>query len=119
MTDEIPFPTEIRACWKEALDALDLDPSEKCTALAIVAYSQPPMYVEAFDAASALYAADHGIMVSATSLDAIRKSADISSARPERPGRNYPVYFALTRSDKLGNPQCHASQFARHFLSNI
>ncbi|WP_254277525.1 hypothetical protein [Halomonas sp. 3H] len=119
MTDEIPFPTEIRACWKEALDALDLDPSEKCTVLAIVSYSQPPMYVEAFDAASAIYAADHGIMVSATSLDAIRKSADISSARPERPGRNYPVYFALTRSDKLGNPQCHASQFARHFLSNI
>lgn len=119
MTGEVPFPTEIMACWKEALDALDVDPSEKCTVLAIVAYAQPPLYVEAFDAAATLYTADHDLMVSAATLDAIRNSADISSARPERPGSNYPVYFALTHPNKLGNLQCHASQFARQILSDL
>lgn len=118
MTDEVPFPTEIRGYWKEALDALDLDLDEKRTALAIVAYSQPPLYVEAFDAAATLYAADHGIMISAKSLETIRRSPDISSANPIRPGSNYPVYYALTLPDKLGKLQCHASRFARRFLSD-
>lgn len=119
MTDEIPYPADIMTCWAEAVDALDLDPGEKRTALAIVAYAQPPLYGEAFAVASTLYAADHGIMIGSASLDAIRASADISSARPERTGSYYPVYYALTHPNKLGNSQCHASQFVRPALSEL
>lgn len=119
MMDEIPYPADIRAYWAEVVDALDLDPDEKRTVLTIVAYSQPPLYAEAFTAACTLYAADHGIMVSTASLDAIRGSTDISSARPKRTGSYYPLFYALTHPKKLGNLRCQTSQFTRQSLSGI
>ncbi|QJQ99328.1 hypothetical protein [Halomonas sp. PGE1] len=119
MTYGVQYPAEIRANWAEAVDVLELDPGENNKILSIVAYAQPPLYFEAFTAASTLYAADHGITVSAGSLDAIRESVDISSATPERTGSYFPVYYALTHPKKLGNLQCHASQFSRTALSNL
>ena len=119
MIGGVPYPADIRAYWAEALDALDLDPGEKRTALAVVAYAQPPLYGEAFNTASTLYANDRGITLSAGSLAAVWESADISSASPERTGSYFPVYYALTQPNKLGKLQCRTSQYIRPLLSKI
>ncbi|WP_445005436.1 hypothetical protein [Halomonas mongoliensis] len=119
MIDEAPYPHEIRAFWAEAIDTLDLDHGEKRMILAIVSYSQPPLYVETFTAAASLYAADHGTMIRADSLEAIQSATDISSARPKKTGSHYPVFYALTHPKKFGSLHCHASQYARQVLSEI
>lgn len=119
MIDETQYPHEIRAYWAEVIDTLDLDLGEKRTILAIVSYAQPPLYAEAFAIAASLYASDHGTTISTASLEAIQSATDISSARPERTGSYYPVFYAITHPNKLGPLHCHANQYARQALSEL
>lgn len=112
MQRSIPFPHEIRAQWREALDATGLSQNDIDAIMRIVADAQPPLSIETLKKAALLQIDQNPL--SDRVLAALTTS--ITHEKPKHIGSNYPVYYALTTPRYLGRHSCPVAQLGQRLI---
>lgn len=119
MLEDRPYPIEIRQAWKNAIGDAGLATEESSQVMSVIEYVQPPMSIEALKRASEIYATDYGAWIDQTIIDTLSQSPEVSTSAPDRPGTNYPVYYAMTHPRQLGDITCLEHRHSRKILSDM